>query len=549
MAWYDEAVFYHIYPLGLLGAPKTNDGGDPVPRLKDLRPWVDHIKRIGCTAIYIGPLFESGSHGYDTTDYRKLDRRLGTNDDLKDFVSYCHENEIKVVFDGVFNHVGRGFFAFQDLLKNRENSRYRDWFCDVNFSGNNEYNDGFSYGNWGGYNLLVRLNQRNPEVRDYIGDVIRFWVKEFDVDGLRLDTADVLDFDFMAFLRTVANDVKPDFWLMGEVIHGDYPRWVDARHLHSVTNYQLHKALYSGMNDHNFFEIAHTVRRYTNIEGGRMLGSRLYNFVDNHDVERIVSKLNKKEHFVPVYIMLYTLPGIPSIYYGSEFGIAGKKYRGGSDDAIRPALRLSDFPDALHRNPYTSLIAALGRVHENEKAFAYGDYTEHKLTTTEFAYARSLAGRTVFVTLSNADGGASFDLPAGDVSAYTGAIFGGTAAANDGRIHVEIPGNSGEIWIPSDGGAKVSENTIREMLQEIKKEEMKKAKAEAEKEAAIEKELGLVGTAAIPNKPYEEMTVEELQAVILAKMRKNGPVDDGMKRSVMENVYHDSLVNWAKSFR
>ena len=324
MAWYDEAVFYHIYPLGLTGAPKKNDYSEPVHRLNTLLPWIDYLKKLGFTAIYIGPLFESCGHGYETTDYKKLDSRLGTNEDLTSFVKACHEAGMKVIFDGVFNHTGRDFFAFKDIQENRENSRYRDWYCNVNFWGNTEYNDGFSYDNWGGYNLLVKLNQRNPEVKDYIADVIRFWVSEFDVDGIRLDAADVLDFDFMKMLRATADTVKPDFWLMGEVIHGDYSRWANSNTLHSVTNYSLHKALYSGHNDHNYFEIAHTIR-YT----GNMISSaiRLYNFVDNHDVERIYTKLNNKAHYLPVHVLLYTLPGIPSVYYGSEFGIEGKKER------------------------------------------------------------------------------------------------------------------------------------------------------------------------------------------------------------------------------
>ena len=291
-------------------------------------------EEIGCTALYIGPLFESVGHGYETTDYKKLDSRLGTNEDLKNFVAACHEKEIKVIFDGVFNHTGRDFFAFKDIQQNREHSRYLNWYCNVNFGGNTEYNDGFSYENWGGYNLLVKLNQRNPEVQNYICDVIRFWVSEFDVDGIRLDAADVLDFDFMRALRRTAAEVKEDFWLMGEVIHGDYSRWVNGETLHSVTNYALHKALYSGHNDHNYFEIAHTVKYLQN-----MGNLDLYNFVDNHDVERIYTKLSNKAHFAPVHVLLYTLPGVPSIYYGSEFGIEGKKekvvnpnYQAGSED-------------------------------------------------------------------------------------------------------------------------------------------------------------------------------------------------------------------------
>ena len=243
MAWYDEAVFYHIYPLGLTGAPMHNDYGKPQPRLRTLFPWIDHMAELGCNALYIGPLFESQSHGYDTTDYRKLDSRLGTNQDLKDFVAACHGKGIRVVLDGVFNHTGRDFFAFRDIQEHREDSQYRDWYCNVDFHGDTEYQDGFSYENWGGYNLLAKLNQRNPAVQEYLCDTVKFWVSEFDIDGIRLDAADVLDFDFMRALRRTADTVKADFWLMGEVIHGDYGRWLAPGLLHSVTNYRLHTAL------------------------------------------------------------------------------------------------------------------------------------------------------------------------------------------------------------------------------------------------------------------------------------------------------------------
>ena len=155
------------------------------------------MKAAGFTALYLGPCFSSGSHGYDTTDYRRVDERLGDNRDLKDFVRYCHDNDIHVIIDGVFNHTGRDFFAFRDLKEYRENSRFAGWYCNVNFWGNNEFNDGFSYENWGGHNLLPKLNLHNSEVRDYLLDTVRFWIDEFDIDGIRLDAADVLDFGFM----------------------------------------------------------------------------------------------------------------------------------------------------------------------------------------------------------------------------------------------------------------------------------------------------------------------------------------------------------------
>lgn len=607
MAWYDEAVFYHIYPLGLAGAPKQNDYGEPVHRLNTLLPWVDHIKEIGGSALYIGPLFESVGHGYETTDYKKLDSRLGTNEDLTAFVAYCHEQGIKVIFDGVFNHTGRDFFAFKDIQANRENSQYKDWYCNVNFWGNNEYNDGFSYDNWGGYNLLVKLNQKNPAVVDYICDVIRFWVSEFDVDGIRLDAADVLDFDFMKALRRTANEVKPDFWLMGEVIHGDYSRWVNGETLHSVTNYTLHKALYSGHNDHNYFEIAHTVRRLQNM--GTL---RLYNFVDNHDVERIYTKLTNKAHFAPVHVLLYTLPGVPSIYYGSEFGIEGRKEYG-SDDSLRPALNIEDYKDSVKTNPCTALIAALGKVRQAVPALSYGSYDELMLTNRQFAYARDLDGTRVIVSVNNDDAPAGMHLAAGNCTAYIGALSGEKVSVQDGHINITQPTNSGEIWVPEGTDLNIkpvkmetkAENKTKNKTESEAKtntedkaasETATDAKGNKEAEPKIEsKESKDIVTAtesadakknttnteknisaanevkdsakdasaqAAANTPVdpetitvdwskspESMTVPELQAAILAKLAGNGPVDAQMKKTVTDNIWHDSLVNWLKSFR
>lgn len=590
MAWYDEAVFYHIYPLGLAGAPKQNDYGEPVHRLNTLLPWVDHIKEIGGSALYIGPLFESVGHGYETTDYKKLDSRLGTNEDLTAFVAYCHEQGIKVIFDGVFNHTGRDFFAFKGIQANRENSHYKDWYCNVNFWGNNEYNDGFSYDNWGGYNLLVKLNQKNPAVVDYICDVIRFWVSEFDVDGIRLDAADVLDFDFMKALRRTANEVKPDFWLMGEVIHGDYSRWVNGETLHSVTNYTLHKALYSGHNDHNYFEIAHTVRRLQNM--GTL---KLYNFVDNHDVERIYTKLTNKAHFAPVHVLLYTLPGVPSIYYGSEFGIEGRKEYG-SDDSLRPALNIEDYKDSVKTNPCTALIAALGKVRQAVPALSYGSYDELMLTNRQFAYARDLDGTRVIVSVNNDDAPAGMHLAAGNCTAYIGALSGEKVSVQDGHINITQPANSGEIWVPDgtdlnvkpvkmetkaenktknkteseaktntedkaasetstdakgnqEAEPKIESKESKDIVTATESADAKKNTTNTEKNTAADTPVDPETITVDWSKSPESMTVPELQAAILAKLAGNGPVDAQMKKTVTDNIWHDSLVNWLKSFR
>ncbi|MDO5403402.1 MAG: alpha-amylase family glycosyl hydrolase, partial [Eubacteriales bacterium] len=455
MAWYDEAVFYHIYPLGLTNAPKENAYEEPVHRLNMLLPWILHIKKMGFNAVYIGPLFESVGHGYETTDYRKLDSRLGTNEDLTVFVDACHEQGIRVILDGVFNHTGRDFFAFKDILKNREQSVYKDWYCNVDFSGNNEYNDGFSYDNWGGYNLLVKLNQQNPQVREYLYDSVRMWVSDFHIDGIRLDAADVLDFTFMEGLRKAANEVKPEFWLMGEVIHGDYSRWINDKTLHSVTNYQLHKALYSGHNDHNYYEIAHTVKRLYEMGGNSKDGSKLYNFVDNHDVERIFTKLNNKAHLFPVYVLLYTLPGIPSIYYGSEFAIEGKKEKW-SDDSLRPALKLEDYKDYYNNNACTRLLLSLGNIRQNEKVLSYGDFKELYLTNRQWAFSRNYDKECAVITVNNDEAPCQFALNVIN-GVYTGALSGKKISVNQGQLPVSLPAASAEIWILSSGDSKKAE--------------------------------------------------------------------------------------------
>ena len=436
--WYDKAVFYHIYPLGLCGCAHENTGV-PEEHFDKLNEWAVHAGNIGCTAIYIGPLFESVGHGYETTDYKMVDRRLGTNDDFKKFVENCHNNGIKVVVDGVFNHTGRGFFAFKDLKENRENSRYKDWYCNVNFGGNNEYNDGFSYENWGGYNLLAKLNVWNPEVKNYLFDVVRFWISEFDIDGIRLDAADVLDMGFMSELRQVTMQAKEDFWLMGEVIHGDYSRWANNDRLNSVTNYELHKGLYSGHNDHNYFEIAHTINRLNQLAQG----IKLYTFTDNHDVARIHSKLNNKEHIYDVTMLLYTVPGIPSIYYGSEFAIDGNK-ENGSDWNLRPCLELDDFDEDTE---LLNLIRRLGILKKAYRELTEGTYEQLMLTNRQFAFARKCQDSAVITALNNDEQPASFELPLMYSNASVQILAGPEEGAQvqDGKIKIQLPADRGVI--------------------------------------------------------------------------------------------------------
>ena len=443
--WYEQAIFYHMYPLGMTGAPKTNIQTEVTDRFKELDQWIPHIHSLGCNAIYIGPLFESSSHGYDTKDYKLVDRRLGTNESFRKFTKLCHENGIKVVVDGVFNHTGREFFAFKDIQEKKWDSPYKDWYKGVNFGWQSPLGDPFGYEAWQGHFELPCLNLYNPQVKDYLFDVIRFWVNEFDIDGIRLDCANILDFNFMKEMRAKTASMKPDFWLMGEVIHGDYGRWVNPEMLHSVTNYELHKSIYSGFNDHNFFEIAHNVRRL------EAIGRQLYTFLDNHDEDRIASKLKVKEHLYPVYTCLMTLPGIPSIYYGGEWATEGRR-TSTCDDDLRPCILAQKIPELNCK--LTDFISKLGKIHQENEELHTGKYQELLLTNRQYAYARWGNNSLIITALNNDDNEAILNIPVpiqareavdllnrDDTTSNENTVL----SIQNGRLEIKLKGNWGAV--------------------------------------------------------------------------------------------------------
>ena len=392
--WAYESVFYQIYPLGFCGAPFENDG-QLQHRILKIEEWIPHIKKLGCNAIYFSPLFESDTHGYNTRDFQKLDCRLGTNEDFKQVVDKLHAEGIKVVLDGVFNHVGRGFFGFQDVLQNRENSSYKDWFK-IDFWGNSAYNDGLYYEGWEGNYDLVKLNLRHEPVIQYIFDSIDMWIREFDIDGLRLDVAYCLDHDFVRRLRQFVDSKKQDFFMVGEMLHGDYKVLVNDGMLHSATNYECYKGLHSSFNSMNMFEIVHSLMRQFGPEEWTLYkGKHLLSFVDNHDVSRIASIIQNPAHLPLLYAMAYGMPGIPCVYYGSEWGAKGEKHNGD------PSLRLSyENPEW---NELTDFIAKLSEAKKNSKALNYGAFRSVLLTNKQCIFERKTEGERVLVAI-NADG-------------------------------------------------------------------------------------------------------------------------------------------------
>ena len=431
--WAYESVFYQIFPLGFCGAPFENDGVEK-SRILKVKEWIPHIREIGADAIYFSPVFESDTHGYNTRDFRKIDCRLGSNEDFAEVCRSLHEAGIRVVLDGVFNHVGRGFWAFQDVLKNRENSPYLNWFH-INLGGNSNYNDGLWYEGWEGNYDLVKLNLKNEEVVNHILESVRFWVETFDIDGLRLDVAYLLDHDFVRRLRSFCDGLKKDFFLVGEILHGDYKTLVNDQMLHSCTNYECYKGLYSSFNSMNLFEINHSLLRQFGPEGWTLYkGLHLMTFVDNHDVSRVASILTNEKHLPLIYALAFGMPGIPCIYYGSEWGAKGNKSDG--DPALRPS-----FEEPVE-NELTEFIGKLSEAKKGSKALNYGGFRSVVLTNKQCIFERAAEGERVLVAIN------------ADSEPYTAHFDAGCGMAVDlitGREHdfgggSELPPYSAFFW-------------------------------------------------------------------------------------------------------
>ena len=393
--WAYESVFYQIYPLGFCGAPYENDGVQE-HRILKVKEWIPHIKELGCDAVYFSPVFESDTHGYNTRDYRLIDRRLGTNEDFREVCDALHENGIRVVLDGVFNHVGRGFGPFQDVLKNRQASPYVSWFYRIAFDGNSHYNDGLWYEGWEGNFDLVKLNLRNEDVVNYLLESVGFWIDTFGIDGLRLDVAYSLDENFVRRLRGFCDGKKQDFYLLGEMLHGDYNRLVNDQMLHSATNYECYKGLYSSFNSMNMFEINHSLLRQFGPENWTLYrGKHMLSFVDNHDVTRVASILTNERHLPLIYALEFGMPGIPCVYYGSEWGEKGEKKNG--DPSLRPCF------EKPVENALTEWISRLAQAKKHSTALNYGDFKSVVLTNKQCIFQRSTGEERVLVAV-NADG-------------------------------------------------------------------------------------------------------------------------------------------------
>lgn len=433
-SWHEHAIWWHVYPLGFLGAEHeaAEVGGVADPhRLRRLIDWLDYAVDLGVDGLALGPVFASTSHGYDTVDHYRIDPRLGTREDFDALVAAAHERGLKVMLDGVFNHVGSRHPTFLRALHGGpdapETARFHlTW-------------DGRGTASWHafeGHQDLVTLNHDDDGVAALVTDVMKHWLAA-GADAWRLDAAYAVPPSFWARVLPAVRAEFPETYVVGEVIHGDYAQVVAESGMDSVTQYELWKAIWSSINDRNFFELDHALSRHD-----EMLESFVpLTFVGNHDVTRLASRLTYRRHLPHALVVLLTVGGMPSVYYGDEQAFEGvKEERAGGDDAVRPAfpsrpadLGLTGWPTyALHqeliglRRRHPWLYRARTRVLE----------LSNELLVYESAPAGARegggSGERLVVVLNLADTTARAEEPVAEVLA-------GAADLRDGRARV--PGN------------------------------------------------------------------------------------------------------------
>ena len=450
MHWIHNTVIYNIYPIGFCGAPKENNFQLNY-RLDKIYDFIPHFKKMGVNCILFNPVFESTRHGYDTIDYRKIDSRLGDNESFKKICDALHQNGIRVILDGVFNHVGRDFFAFKDIQEKGMGSPYTSWFQNIRFDQQSPYGDHFSYEGWAGFYDLVKLNLQNEDVLNYLFDAVRYWIDEFDIDGLRLDAANVMDVNFFKRLRGVTKEKKPDFWMFGEIVGGDYNRLANAETLDSVTNYEIYKGLFSSHNDRNYFEFAHSVDRQCG-DWGLYKNIYMYNFADNHDVTRLASIIRDKALQKNVYTMLYAMPGVPSVYYGSEFGMEGKKQRH-SDDDLRRELNLN----ALENPDYALFdhICKLGKIRHSLEALQYGKYKNEQIQLEHMCFSMKTDNQKVYIMLNQSNEPRNIGVNTDFNGVLTDVLNGNQQYNCNGWCEISVPPMSSMILVANDGSFQI----------------------------------------------------------------------------------------------
>ena len=432
-AWVHHAIWWQVYPLGFVGAfPAANSPTAEEHRLSRIVGWLDHAISLGASGIALGPVFASQTHGYDTTDYYRIDPRLGDDSDFDRLVDEAHRRGLRVLLDGVFNHVGTDFERYRHAVDHGD-AEAAAWF-----RGRPGHFHTFE-----GHDELITLNHRNPAVVDHTVDVMRHWLGR-GADGWRLDAAYAVPAKFWAQVLPRVRQTQPDAWFVAEVIHGDYSAFVDASGVDSVTQYELWKAIWSSLNDGNFHELDWALQRHNEF----LDRFAPLTFVGNHDVTRIASRLERPEHLAHALVLLLTIGGIPSVYAGDELGLRGvKEERAGGDDAVRPEFGAS--PGSVDDS-----VAGLLNLHR----YLIGLRRRHpwlpeartaalQLDNRHYTYETRCGADALIVGLNLDD--TAMDLPVADLLGRPAEVLAGSGAPPQEVVsHAEVPPHGWMVLSP-----------------------------------------------------------------------------------------------------
>ncbi|MBV9088753.1 MAG: DUF3459 domain-containing protein [Mycobacteriaceae bacterium] len=406
-AWVEHAIWWQIYPLGFVGAfPADPAPGAREHRLRRIVDWFDHAIALGTSGLALGPIFASRTHGYDTIDHYRIDPRLGDDADLDHVIAEAHRRGLRVLLDGVFNHVGADF-PDTDLFAKH----------------------GSGFHTFEGHGDLITLNHSSPEVIGYVVDVMNHWLDR-GADAWRLDAAYAVPDSFWASVIPPVRERHPDAWFVGEVIHGDYPARVRDAHFDSVTQYELWKATWSALNDGNFHELDWALRRHNDF----LETFTPMTFIGNHDVTRIASRLHEPRHLPHALAILMSTGGTPSIYAGDEFAYRGvKEERFGGDDAVRP-----EFP--TRPTEFDAATADVLRLHQYLIGLRRRHPWLHRATTTslhlnnrQYVYLTRHGDDALIVALNIAE--SPLSVPTADLGFARAVVLGGAGMPPEAQVH------------------------------------------------------------------------------------------------------------------
>ncbi len=406
--WVQDAIFYQIFPDRFYNENLENDpqnirkwgqkptgnsffGGD----LDGIIYKLPYLEKLGVNALYLNPIFKAPSnHRYDTTDYYKVDPSLGDNDILKQLAKKLHQRNMHIILDGVFNHCGETFFAFQDVIKKGASSKYIDWFIIksypiVKFPEPN-------YRCWIGTSSMPEFNTDNPEVREYLLKVVKYWIKEADIDGWRLDTVEYMDPSFVKQIREAAKEVKKDAYIMGEVM-GVATSWFKSKSLDAVMNYKLRDLIIDFFIKEatNATEFNHQLYSFRQTYSDSV-NPFMFNLLDSHDVPRFLTLCDgdvKKMKLAVTFLMTYI--GAPVIYYGDEVGVMG----GEDPDCRRTMIWDKNQQDIDLLNFYKKII----KLRRESQALRRGSFKSLYQQGKLYCFLRQLNEEKIIVGLNNSD--------------------------------------------------------------------------------------------------------------------------------------------------